>query len=409
MMISYIIDGNGFLITNRQVVGADVQDFEYCPKPEYDVGIFKVFNEPDEKSLLVRFFEHIRETKPFIFTTFNGDFFDWPFIQDRAEKYQLKIEEEIGIYNSTNGEIHGRFAPHLDCFYWVKRDAYLPQGSHGLKAVTKAKLGYDPVELDPELMLPYAQERPQELAEYSVSDSVATYFLYKKMIHDFIFALCTIIPTYPDEVLRRGSGTLCENLLMAQAFRGNIIFPNKQVEKFDRFHNGKLIDSDTYTGGTVECLQQGVYRSDIPVKFRLVKEGYERLIEETDDIIKFAVEIEGGAKVEDVENYEEVKRQIVDQLTDLSKQCPTIETEPLIYHVDVAAMYPNIILSNRLQPVAIVNEQTCAGCIFNKEANRCKRNLDWQWKGEMFPLSKREFEQVKGQLEYELENSTSGT
>ena len=67
------------------------------------------------------------------------------------------------------------------------------------------------------------------------------------------------------------------------------------MEKFDRFHNGKLIDSDTYTGGTVECLQQGVYRSDIPVKFRLVKEGYQRLIKETDDIIKFAVVIEGGA------------------------------------------------------------------------------------------------------------------
>ena len=115
----------------------------------------------------------------------------------------------------------------MDCLYWVKRDAYLPQGSHGLKKVTVAKLGYDPVELDPELMVPYARERPQELAEYSVSDSVATYFLYMKMIHDFIFALCTIIPTYPDEVLRRGSGTLCEDLLMAQAFRGNIIFPNK--------------------------------------------------------------------------------------------------------------------------------------------------------------------------------------
>jgi len=41
---------------------------------------------------------------------------------------------------------------------------------------------------------------------------------------------------------------------MAQAFRCNIIFPNKQTEKFERFHNGKLIDSDTYTGGTVECL-----------------------------------------------------------------------------------------------------------------------------------------------------------
>ena len=130
------------------------------PKPEFDVGMFRVFNEPDEKALLIKFFEHIRETKPFIFTTFNGDFFDWPFIQDRAEVYGLKMEEEIGVYHSNNGEIMGRFAAHLDCLYWVKRDAYLPQGSHGLKAVTKAKLGYDPVELDPELMLPYARDKP---------------------------------------------------------------------------------------------------------------------------------------------------------------------------------------------------------------------------------------------------------
>lgn len=311
MMISYIVDGAGFLITNRQVVGEDVVDFEYAPTAEYDVGTFTVFNEPDEKALLVKFFEHVRETKPFIFVTFNGDYFDFPFIQDRAEFYQLKMEEEIGIYNASLGEMVGRFAPHLDCLYWVKRDAYLPQGSHGLKAVTKAKLGYDPVELDPELMLPYAKDRPQQLAEYSVSDAVATYFLYKKMIHDFIFALCTIIPTYPDEVLRRGSGTLCENLLMAQAYRGAIIFPNKQSEKFERFHDGKLIDSDTYTGGTVECLQQGVFRSDIPVTFKLNRDGYERLIRETDDIMRFAIEIEGKANVEDVTNYKEVRAQVL--------------------------------------------------------------------------------------------------
>jgi hypothetical protein len=37
---------------------------------------------------------------------------------------------------------------------WVKRDSYLPQGSQNLKAVTKAKLGYNPAELDPELMTP---------------------------------------------------------------------------------------------------------------------------------------------------------------------------------------------------------------------------------------------------------------
>lgn len=159
MMISYIVDGSGFLITNRQIVGEDVSNFEYAPREDYDVGTFTVFNEPDELRLLKKFFSHIRETKPTVFTTFNGDNFDWPFIQARADHHRLKMEEEIGIFNNDQGEFSGRFASHLDCLYWVKRDAFLPQGSHGLKMVTKAKLGYDPVELDPELMVKYAKEK----------------------------------------------------------------------------------------------------------------------------------------------------------------------------------------------------------------------------------------------------------
>jgi hypothetical protein len=33
-------------------------------------------------------------------------------------------------------------------------------------------------------------------------------------VHPFVFSLCNIIPLNPDEVLRKGSGTLCETLLM---------------------------------------------------------------------------------------------------------------------------------------------------------------------------------------------------
>lgn len=40
----------------------------------------------------------------------------------------------------------------------------------------------------------------QVLANYSVSDAVATYYLYMKYVHPFTFALCTIIPMEPDEV-----------------------------------------------------------------------------------------------------------------------------------------------------------------------------------------------------------------
>lgn len=37
----------------------------------------------------------------------------------------------------------------------------MPVGSHNLKAAAKAKLGYDPVELDPEEMCRMATEEPQ--------------------------------------------------------------------------------------------------------------------------------------------------------------------------------------------------------------------------------------------------------
>jgi DNA polymerase epsilon subunit 1 len=126
MMISYVIDGCGFLITNREVVGDDVTNFEYAPREDYDVGEITVFNEPNEKALLVKFFAHIVETKPTVFTTFNGDFFDWPFIQARSLVYNIKMEDEIGISNTANSEFSGRFSSHMDCLYWVKRDAYLP-------------------------------------------------------------------------------------------------------------------------------------------------------------------------------------------------------------------------------------------------------------------------------------------
>lgn len=134
----------------------------------------------------------------------------------------------IQVHSSSRWSVTMETSHTLFIPRWVKRDSYLPVGSQNLKATTRAKLRYDPVELDPEDMCRMACEDPQGLANYSVSDAVATYYLYMKYVHPFIFALCTIIPMEPDEVLRKGSGTLCETLLMVQAFHGNIIFPNKQ-------------------------------------------------------------------------------------------------------------------------------------------------------------------------------------
>lgn len=44
------VHAQGFLITNREIVSEDIEDFEFTPKPEYE-GPFTVFNEPDEASV----------------------------------------------------------------------------------------------------------------------------------------------------------------------------------------------------------------------------------------------------------------------------------------------------------------------------------------------------------------------
>ena len=400
-MISYMLDGQGYLIINREVVGADVGDFEYSPKPEYP-GPFIVWNEPNEAALLRRWYDHMRETQPCVYVTYNGDFFDWPFVETRSEKCGMSLYDELGFRcDRKTGECRSRSALHLDAFAWVKRDSYLPAGSHGLKAVTKAKLKYNPVEVDPEDMLPFAQTQPQTMAAYSVSDAVSTYYLYMKYVHPFIFSLATIIPMSPDEVLRKGSGTLCEALLMVQAFRGNIVCPNKQQSPGEKHYKGHLLESETYIGGHVQALEAGVFRADIPTKFKLNPKGYQELIDSLDDDLSYALRTEGKGMIpEDCENYEEIKEQIISQLAGI-RDDPNQSAPPLIYHLDVAAMYPNIILTNRLQPPAMVTEDVCASCDYNRPGKTCLREMEWLWRGEHYAATSSDYTAIKAQLEAE--------
>lgn len=58
---------------------------------------------------------------------------------------------------------------------------------------------------------------------------------------------------------------------MVQAFHANIIFPNKQEQEFNKLtDDGHVLDAETYVGGHVEALESGVFRSDIPCRFRMV-------------------------------------------------------------------------------------------------------------------------------------------
>jgi hypothetical protein len=54
----------------------------------------------------------------------------------------------------------------------------------------------------------------------------------------------------------------------------------------------------------------------------------------------------------------------------------------MVFFTVSGAMYPNIILTNRLQPSAMVDETTCAACDFNRPGATCQRSMAWMWRGE---------------------------
>ncbi|CAH1759887.1 4566_t:CDS:10 [Entrophospora sp. SA101] len=394
MMISYMVDGEGFLITNRCIVSQDIGYLSYSPLKQEDYE-FTVFNEKDEESLLRKFFSHIQNEKPSVLVTYNGDNFDMPYVKLRASKYGIDMFTEIGFSENKYAEYTSDYCIHMDCFYWVKRDSYLPVGSQGLKRVTESKLGYNPDELDPEVMtIP------------------------------FIFSLGNIIPMNPDDVLRKGTGTLCEALLMVNAYNTGLLIPNKHEEESLAFYKDsknqeRLVHDDTYIGGHVESLEAGVFRSDLPVKFEsLDPQEFQKLIKNTDKILEFAIwehymDSEANFsntshenydmkfmdnKLNEITNFDTVKSEILEMLK-IFQDCPKpYEGLPLIYHMDVASMYPNIILTNRLQPNSMIDEDVCKGCAFNHSNKQCDRRMTWSYRVEIFPTSNSDYLTIRNQL-----------
>jgi DNA polymerase epsilon subunit 1 len=207
--------------------------------------------------------------------------------------------------------------------------------------------------------------------------------------------------------------------VQVEAYRAQIIMPNRHEEAHGKMYDGHLVASETYVGGHVEALEAGVFRSDIPTEFKIVPAAVEqvrcllpyfhsfqtdnhvsKLINDLDSALTFCIVRESKSSMDQVTNYEEVKAEIQSALETL-RDNPKRTDSPLIYHLDVAAMYPNIMLSNRLQPDSIVDESVCAVCDYNRPGKTCDRRLTWAWRGEFFPAHRDEYNMIRHALNQE--------
>lgn len=58
-------------------------------------------------------------------------------------------------------------------------------------------------------------------------------------------------------------------VIQVEARRKNIVCPNKHREDHEKTYRGHVLESETYIGGHVECLQSGVFRADLKYHFEL--------------------------------------------------------------------------------------------------------------------------------------------
>ena len=210
--------------------------------------------------------------------------------------------------------------------------------------------------------------------------------------------------------------TLELTISQVEAYKGNIIMPNRHEDVQGNMFEGHLVATETYVGGHVEALEAGVFRSDIATHFKIVPEAVQQvcqrfmnrcrlltwlqLINDLDAALKFCIVDESRMQLETVTNYDEIKGDIQSKLEEI-RDNPTRFDKPLIYHLDVAAMYPNIMLSNRLQPDAMIDESVCAVCDYNRPGKICDRRMTWAWRGEYFPAQRDEYNMVRHALQQE--------
>ena len=50
------------------------------------------------------------QVKPGIYVTYNGDFFDWPFIETRASKNGMSMQQEVGFAMTKDNQCLSRYA-----------------------------------------------------------------------------------------------------------------------------------------------------------------------------------------------------------------------------------------------------------------------------------------------------------
>jgi DNA polymerase I len=227
-----------------------------------------------EKKMIERFVEIVRERDPDILLGYNTDFFDFPYLRERARILKVKLalgrdeSEIVGRRRkfATATRVRGRI--HIDVFAMV--DFLATIGSirlihYTLENVYKYLLGKDKPDFEFTKFVEAWEkggEAWERLLVYNLSDAVAALELGHELLSLFL-ELSKIIRQVPFDVVRMTPGQMVEWLLIAEGFRRNELIPARPVAET---YEERL--EETYTGAYVMEPVRGLHENLVVFDFR---------------------------------------------------------------------------------------------------------------------------------------------
>ncbi|OYT26052.1 MAG: DNA polymerase [Candidatus Altiarchaeales archaeon ex4484_96] len=234
------------------------------------LGLDYLVEVESEKEMIYKFIETVRERKIDIIVTYNGDNFDFPYLKDRCSFHN--ITPSLGLNNAKvklerrgmnfGARVRGR--PHVDMYPVCRQLFNLPR--YRLEDVYFEL--FDQIKADikaADMHRIWDSDDPVKLGEfigYSMSDADATLRIALSLLPlQYELSRLIRLPVY--ECSRSASGQKVEHLLVGEAYKRNILVPNKPSERI--FDERK---TKSYVGAYVVDPIKGVHDNIILFDFR---------------------------------------------------------------------------------------------------------------------------------------------
>lgn len=225
----------------------------------------------DEAGMIKAFIEEVKKRKPDVIVTYNGDQFDFPYLNGRGGKLGLKIDFGFGeqkmVRKGLVNAVKLKGIQHLDAYQVVRllaRIGALNLVKFDLESVANAVLGKEKEKLKAEQINEIWEKKRnlERLVNYNKEDVDATLAIAKAYL-PLIAEFSRLVKQTIFDVSRVSSGQLVEALLIAKSFENNNLIPNKPDEGIV-----KQRMMQTFKGGYVKEPLPGLHENIAVLDFR---------------------------------------------------------------------------------------------------------------------------------------------